>query len=143
MMKVFLSDTARKIILAEAAKTYPDECCGALLGLDRENGERSVELAVPIDNEMEANEKYHRFQITADDIMKVERIARQRGVDVLGFYHSHPDHPALPSEYDKDHALPYYTYLIISVAKGQPRELLAWRLKADRSTFVSDEIIYK
>ena len=136
-----LSDDAKKTLLAEAERLYPHECCGALLGTDNETGGRLIEFAVPIDSTTEDGEKHHRFQITADDVIKVEHTARERGSDVLGFYHSHPDHPAVPSEYDREHALPYYSYLIIPVENGKAHETLAWKLKADRSGFEREEIV--
>jgi len=136
---MILSDEAKGIILEQTRRIYPNECCGALLGADIEAGERVIALALPIENTFADGEQYHRFQITADDILKAEETARKRGLDVLGFYHSHPDHPAVPSAYDRAQALPFYSYLIISVEQGKPRELLAWRLKTDRSAFEKEE----
>jgi proteasome lid subunit RPN8/RPN11 len=67
--------------------------------------------------------------------MKAELAARKRGWEVLGFYHSHPDHPARPSDYDREYALPFYSYVIVAVERGKAAELTSWELAADRGQF--------
>src|SRR5579885_3116377 len=86
------------------------------------------------------NSARNRFLITPEDFVQSEREARRRGVDILGFYHSHPDHPARPSEYDREHAWPWYTYLISKVDNGIPQETTAWVLSEDRLQFVPEQM---
>ncbi len=116
-------------IRSHAREVYPDECCGALFGRDEE-----VVEAFALPNPTEAGPR-RRFLVRPDDYRAAEQRARQRRVELLGFYHSHPDHPARPSQYDLDHAWPFFSYVIISVRSGEPAELTSWRLRDDRSTF--------
>ena len=82
----------------------------------------------------------NRFQVTSDDVRDAEKAARQQGVDVLGWYHSHPDHPAKPSQFDQDHAWPWYSYIIVSVANGEPQDMTCWRLNDDRGGYTSEDL---
>ncbi|GHV33561.1 hypothetical protein FACS1894187_02170 [Synergistales bacterium] len=124
-------------IRAEGERAYPDECCGVILGKLGDE-EREVTAILPIDNEREAEERHHRFVIGPDDFMKAERDARKLGLDVTGFYHSHPDWFSRPSDYDREHALPFYSYVIVSVEKGKAAELTSWKLTPDRARFVQE-----
>ncbi|MDR2819052.1 MAG: M67 family metallopeptidase [Desulfovibrio sp.] len=119
----------------EGEEAYPDECCGFLLGTLEKDGLRNVVEILPVANARERKERHHRFHIDADDFMRAERQARSGELDIVGFYHSHPDHPAEPSEYDREHALPFYSYVIVAVSKGIARELTSWELLPDRSRF--------
>ncbi|MDR2678257.1 MAG: M67 family metallopeptidase, partial [Zoogloeaceae bacterium] len=132
---IILAAPLEAVIHAEGERAYPNECCGVLLGVQDAAGVRRVEALIPIVNARESEEQYHRFRIEADDFMRAETEARAQGKDVLGFYHSHPDHPALPSEYDREYALPFYSYIIVSVAKGKAGLLTSWELTLDRSRF--------
>ncbi|MDR1944496.1 MAG: M67 family metallopeptidase [Synergistaceae bacterium] len=133
---ITLPDDVKLAINAEGEWFYPDECCGVLFGgVDRE-GNRTVTEILPISNARETEERRRRFVIEADDFMRAESEARGKGLDVLGFYHSHPDHPAEPSAYDLEHALPFYSYAIVSVKGGTASELTVWELEGDRSKFV-------
>jgi proteasome lid subunit RPN8/RPN11 len=100
-----------------------------------DDGRRIISDVLPIHNGREAEERYHRFVITAEDFLASEREARKRGLDVIGFYHSHPDHPAIPSDYDLEHALPGYSYVIVAVTSGTLGDLTSWELASDRSKF--------
>ncbi|MDR0525322.1 MAG: M67 family metallopeptidase [Spirochaetaceae bacterium] len=133
---MILSSYLKKKIEAEAQAAYPKECCGVLLG--PKEGE-TVKI-FPITNAFEEEEKYHRFRIEAEDLMRAERQAVREGLETLGFYHSHPDHPAVPSEYDREQALPFYVYIIAEVRQNRAGDFRAWRLKEDRSEFI-EEII--
>jgi proteasome lid subunit RPN8/RPN11 len=82
----------------------------------------------------------NRFSIAPDDFRAAERAARERGLELIGWYHSHPDHPPLPSEYDREQAWPWYSYIILSVVHGAPREIRSWRLSDDRVRFEPEEI---
>jgi proteasome lid subunit RPN8/RPN11 len=122
-------------IRRHAREAYPHECCGALFGRGRVVLEV---LALP--NTTEEGPRT-RFLVRPDDYRAAEDRAQQRKAELLGFYHSHPDHPARPSQYDLDHAWPSFSYVIISVRSGEPAEVTSWRLRDDRSMF--DEELVK
>ena len=119
------------------AKAYPNECCGIMCG-SGEGDDHAVKSLRPIVNAREDGEQYHRFLITAEDMMQAELEARRLGLEIVGFYHSHPDHPAKPSDYDRDHALPFYSYIILRVAEGRPELMTSWRLRISREAFDSE-----
>ena len=121
------------------AEAYPNECCGILFGSE-ENGVNTVKALKPIENARESGEQYHRFLITAEDMMRSELEARKLGLEIVGFYHSHPDHPAQPSDYDRDHALPFYSYIILRVAQGRPELMTSWQLQLSREAFDREEL---
>ena len=124
------------------ADAYPNECCGILLG--GEDGDSHVVKSLrPIENARESGEQYHRFLITAEEMMQAELEARRLGLDIVGFYHSHPDHPAKPSDYDREHALPFYSYIILRVADGKPEQMTSWRLRPSREFFDSEPLEIK
>ena len=110
---ILLSTENAALIRAEGETAYPNECCGVLLGkLEAGTGgspdRREAESLLPIVNKQEDAEQYHRFEITPEDYLHAEKEARKQNRDILGFYHSHPDHPAIPSDFDKNNALPFY-----------------------------------
>ena len=133
-------------IRAHGAETYPYECCGALLGRDSGEvrgsdpakypvaAEREIVALYPLINRRDDSPR-NRFSVTSADVMAAEKEARGHGLDVVGWYHSHPDHPARPSQYDRDHAWPWYSYIIVSVQNGAPQEMTSWRLNDDRQKF--------
>jgi proteasome lid subunit RPN8/RPN11 len=110
-------------------ETYPHECCGAFVGA----GDRVLDL-VPLPNTTEEGPR-RRFLVRPSDYQLAERRAREIGAELLGFYHSHPDHPARPSQYDLDHAWPTFAYIIVSVVNGTAADVTLWYLKDDRSSF--------
>ena len=137
-----ITEAEIRAIRTEAKTSYPEECCGALLGsVCAENGRRVVR-AVPIYNARE-DERQRRYLIGPDDVEALEDAAARAGLDVLGFYHSHPDHPAVPSAFDRDHAWPWYTYVIVPVSQGKPGVPRAWQLSGDRAEFDEIELIRK
>ena len=115
-------------------ETYPHECCGALIG---RAGEIWETLALP--NTTEEGPR-RRFLVRPGDYRTAEARATERGAELLGFYHSHPDHPAQPSQYDLDHAWPSFSYVIVSVRGAEPAEMRSWRLRDDRSQFDEEEL---
>jgi proteasome lid subunit RPN8/RPN11 len=126
-------------IYRHARETYPEECAGAIIGMDV--GETKIVVDVwPAENTHE-DERSRRFLIEPLQIKKFEDRAQERDMDVLGFYHSHPDHPAEPSEYDRDHAWPYYSYIITSVSGEDIEATRCWRLKDDRSGYDEEELV--
>jgi proteasome lid subunit RPN8/RPN11 len=124
-------DTA---IRRHGEETYPHECCGALVGKAGR-----VTAAVPLPNTTEEGPR-RRFLVRPVDYRLAERRAAELGGDLLGFYHSHPDHPARPSQYDLDHAWPNFAYVIVAVAAGVSRDMTVWWLKEDRSAFDEGEL---
>jgi proteasome lid subunit RPN8/RPN11 len=135
-----LSTELEKNIKADGENAYPNECCGVLIGEVDNAGVKTAMSTLTIDNAKEDSEQYHRFLITPEDMMEAEQSARSMKLDVIGFYHSHPDHPSAPSGYDKDHALPFYSYVIVSVDKGKAQILTSWELTDDRSDFKQENI---
>jgi len=135
---LLLTDKVSTEIRQWGARDYPNETCGALLGSERED-RRVVHSLFPLANRREDSPR-NRFAITADDFRDAERAALDQRLDVVGWYHSHPDHPARPSEFDREHAWPWYSYVIVSVAAGEPREMTSWLLADDRSEFHPEEI---
>ena len=119
---------------AHAERIYPHECCGFLLGRVGD-GLRVVEQVEPATNGRGEEERYNRFTITPEAYLGAEKAARQAGLDVLGFYHSHPDAPARPSAYDLEHAWPWYSYVIVAVREGAAEQMTSWVLEDDRTRF--------
>jgi len=116
-------------IRAHGRAAFPYECCGALLGRDG-----VVHHAHALPNTTDEGPR-RRFLVRPDDYRGAETRARETGLDLIGFYHSHPDHPARPSQYDLDHAWPSLSYVIVSVIAGEDQLLTSWRLREDRSAF--------
>jgi proteasome lid subunit RPN8/RPN11 len=144
------TEIAQKI-RQHGTETYPHECCGALLGRDATSADgtasaggvqlplREILALFPLVNRRE-DSPHNRFAVTAEDVRGAEKAAREKKLDVVGWYHSHPDHPARPSQYDREHAWPWYSYVIVSVAGGKPAEMTSWRLSDDRSEYACEEI---
>ena len=137
---IILSEEHIKQIEKHGEKTYPNECGGMIIGRF-EDGKKSVVELLPMENAMAENEQHNRVLIKPKDVLKVERFAREKKLDVVGYYHSHPDHPAVPSQFDLDHALPVWTYIIVSVEKGKAVDLRSWEMENDRSKFNEEELI--
>jgi proteasome lid subunit RPN8/RPN11 len=108
-------------IRREAARAYPNEGCGALIG----PSEGEVSESLPLPNE-ERKSPRTRFAVSPRDYMAVEDEAEARGARLLGFWHSHPDHPARPSPTDRQYAWEGLLTLVVAVEKGEPREITAW-----------------
>jgi len=119
---------------------YPNECCGILMGKFESDKSKTIEHILPISNARDEEHKHNRFLITPEEMMKAEMFAHKNKFDILGFYHSHPDHPAAPSDYDLEFAWPVYSYIIVSVNKGKAENTTSWELKEDRSKFISENI---
>jgi proteasome lid subunit RPN8/RPN11 len=135
-----LTEELRKTIAAHGEETYPHECCGFLLGAVTDDEVKVVREAQPAPNAREDSPQ-NRYLIPPEAYLKAEKAARPRGLQILGFYHSHPDVAARPSEYDRQHAWPWYTYLILSVRAGRADELNAWVIPEDAEQFAAEEIV--
>lgn len=146
-MTLEISEVQLDMIRRHGARAYPNECCGALLGVAAEDGSKQVRALLPLDNRREGEAARTRFLVTADDYRAAENAAREQGLEIVGWYHSHPDHPARPSEFDREHALPWYSYIVVRVARrpdgqggGAPQEAASWVLADDRSQFLPEEM---
>ncbi len=134
-----LNHTSLHKVKVHATQTYPEECCGVLLGTER-NGERQVCDVLEIRNTKD-DQRTRRYLISPEDYRQAEVFAANEGVQVLGLYHSHPDHPAQPSQFDLDHALPWFSYVIVSVENNVAGTIRSWRLRDDRSAFDEEELV--
>jgi proteasome lid subunit RPN8/RPN11 len=131
----------RNEIAAHGERDYPHECCGLLLGHFGDGDRKKVIETYPISNAREEAAKRNRFLIRPEELLRGEHYAAGKRLDVIGFYHSHPDHPAVPSGYDLEHAWPVYSYIVVAVAAGNAGDLRSWELEADRSKFSEEEIL--
>ncbi|MGI8588153.1 MAG: M67 family metallopeptidase [Chloroflexia bacterium] len=138
-MSLEITSTHDEAIRRHAEAGYPNEICGVLLGREAD-GRKSVQELLVIANQFEEGEQYHRFLIAPQDMLRAERTARSKGLIVIGFYHSHPEDEAVASEYDRDHAWPWYSYIIVSVRAHQARDLRCWTLRDDRSAFDEESV---
>lgn len=142
--KIRMSTELAEQIRRHGAETYPHECCGALLGRDgggREEDaqEREIVELLPLTNQRDDSPR-NRFSVAPRDVIDADKAAQAHGLDVVGWYHSHPDHPAKPSEYDREHAWPWYSYVIVRVQQGEAREMTSWRLRQDRIAYDEERI---
>ena len=127
-------------ITAHAERDYPHECGGLLLGhFDAETG-KTVTETLPMENTADVERRHDRVLIESRSVMRAERYAREKGIDVIGYYHSHPDDEAVPSQFDLDHALPVWSYIIVSVREGKAVNWNSWEMENDRSKFNKEEI---
>jgi len=134
-----ISEQLLKNIREHGVRDYPYECCGLLLGRF-EADTKLVNETYPISNAREESAKRNRFLIEPAELMRGEKYARSKELEVVGFYHSHPDSPARPSQYDLEHAWPTYSYIIVSTSEGQSGDLFSWEQEPDRSKFNPEEI---
>jgi proteasome lid subunit RPN8/RPN11 len=129
-----LSEPIAQSIRRHARETYPHECCGALIGVD---GKATHVFALP--NATDEGPR-RRFRIRPEDYRHVEARADAEQKELLGFYHSHPDHPAYPSRYDLEHAFPFFSYVILAVEGGEPKDMRSFVLSEDRSEFLEEAL---
>ena len=139
MNPLVLPEPLRDQIEQEGSEAFPNECCGILIGRDLPS-ERYVMRLVRGTNTFASHEQYHRFSIDPRVQLQAEREAEATGMAVLGFYHSHPDHPARPSDYDRDHGWPFYSYVIVSIMSGKPEDMTSWVLNEQANVFEKQPI---
>jgi len=138
-MTLILPPDLLQAIHAHGEAAYPEAGAGLLLGLV--DGEiKRVRQLLPLANSREDAARHNRYLLTAEDYMRGEEFAIQHGLDVLGVFHSHPDHPNRPSEFDREWAMPWFSYLITSVHNAEAVESRSWLLRADRSAFDAEMI---
>jgi proteasome lid subunit RPN8/RPN11 len=136
-----LSKSLYTQIEREGIAAFPNECCGVLIGRDdAASGRRIVEKLLPLTNSFEAVERYHRFRLDPLEYIAADKSAAAEGKIILGFYHSHPDHPARPSEYDRQHAWPFYSYVIVSIMNRKPADMTSWVLDEATEQFAEQPI---
>ncbi|MCA9895051.1 MAG: M67 family metallopeptidase [Anaerolineae bacterium] len=133
-MKIELSKALQQKIFKQMEGTFPNEGGGFLLGT-RSGNTVSIIDVIQIENIFESEEQYHRYAMSPKNWADMEDTADERGMTLVGYYHSHPDSPAIPSEYDRVHALPNFVYIISSVMAGEAVEMFVWLLRDDRSAF--------
>ncbi|MGZ9163649.1 MAG: M67 family metallopeptidase [Anaerolineales bacterium] len=121
-------------------QAYPEEGAGFLLGAYSDNSLRAVQAIFPLGNSREDEARHNRYLITPEDYLKAELAADRLGLSLIGVFHSHPDHPNRPSEFDREWAQPFFSYVITSVQSGKAIESRSWRLIEDRSKFEEEEI---
>ena len=138
MIRLNISDAARIQMIEDALRTFPDECCGFMFGSETEEL-RIISAITVVDNSKEGD-KRRRFEIKPSDYLRAERYADENGLTLLGIYHSHPNHPSIPSEHDRVAAQPYFSYVIVSIYERQFRSLQSWQLN-ERSQFEEEEIL--
>jgi proteasome lid subunit RPN8/RPN11 len=139
-MSVRLTAAQLTQIRQHGEQTFPEECGGLLLGV-LEDGVRVIHEVLPLDN-VRQDSRHNRVELDPLAYARAERTAAKRGWGVWGYYHSHPDHPAIPSGFDLEHA-PFieWSYLIVSIMAGQAADLRAWTVREDRSEFVAEELL--
>ncbi|MEZ0334285.1 MAG: M67 family metallopeptidase [Gemmatimonadales bacterium] len=128
-MTLRLPDTLLEQIRRHGEAAYPAECCGALVGRTEGDGKDVARLA-PVVNRR--TDDPHRYLIAPDDLRRLESEVRVEGLEILGYYHSHPDHPARPSAFDTEHAWPWYSYLIVRIDRGSAADAASWVLDDER-----------
>lgn len=134
-----ISSKVEEAIRAEGVRAYPNEGCGALFGRGEPDA-REITDSMPIRNETDLTPR-NRYLITSRDVMMAEKEAMRRGLSLVGFFHSHPDHPARPSQFDTDHAWPWLTYIIVSVRAGRALEMGGWNLVEQTRVFEPLDLI--
>jgi proteasome lid subunit RPN8/RPN11 len=135
-----ISEQNLNAIKQHGEREYPHECCGLLLGTFS-GDEKTVIETLPIENAKEESARHNRSLILPSDLLRGERYARSKGLDVIGNYHSHPDDEARPSQFDLDHALPVWSYIIASIRKGAAFDARSWVMENDRTKFNQEEIV--
>jgi proteasome lid subunit RPN8/RPN11 len=138
MNRLTITPSHLQTITRHGEASYPEECCGFLIGRSDE-GTTVVERVISAGNERQES-RHNRYLISPETVLAANKEARALGLDVVGYYHSHPDHPARPSEFDRDHAWPGLSYLIISVQGGKLADTRSWRLSDDRERFEEEAV---
>ena len=139
---ILLTQKVISEIAEHAERDYPYECGGMLIGRFDDDRKTVTEI-VPLENAREEEARHNRVLILPKDVLRAEKYAREQKLDVVGYYHSHPDDHAIPSQYDLDHALPVWSYVIASVMEGAAVDVRSWEMENDRSKFNEEEILKK
>ena len=142
-MTLKVSDADLSAIYAHGEAAYPEECCGILIGPQPKSSGDAIVIAEirSEENEREDASRHNRYVISPQALLQAQRSAREQDMEILGYYHSHPDHPAKPSDFDREHAWPQTSYMIISVMGGTVVDGRSWRLVDDRSRFEEEDLV--
>jgi len=138
MSRLVISPRHLQTIGRHAMASYPDECCGVLIGRALDDS-TVVERLLSVGNERQ-DSRHNRYLISPETVLAAQKEARALGLDIVGYYHSHPDHPARPSDFDREHAWPWVSYLIVSLEGRRVVDTRSWRLNDDRASF-DEEVI--
>lgn len=139
-MSLHIDSTLLRQIWAHGEGAYPEEGAGLILGTD--DGERRVARVIyPVTNVYEPESRHNRYLIDPRAMLRAEAEAERMGLEVIGVFHSHPDHPAGASDFDRQWAVPWYSYLITCVQGGKACESRCWRLRDDRSEMTEEDMI--
>ena len=136
--KIIIEPGPLELMCQHAEAAFPFECCGFMYG--QEDGERLITLAVPVENSKEGDQR-RRFEISPLEYMKAERFAIENQLQLLGVYHSHPDHPAIASQHDLAVAMPYFSYIIISVINKKRADIKSWQLNDGERGFAEESVL--
>ena len=136
-MSLRLPESLADEIRRHGEAAYPAECCGALIGRVEADGKEVVRLAAAVNRR---TDDPHRYLIAPDDLRRLQGEVRAAGLEIVGYYHSHPDHPAAPSAFDADHAWPWYSYVIVRIDRGRGAELASWVLCDDRPQMLPESL---
>jgi proteasome lid subunit RPN8/RPN11 len=138
-MNLHISQEVLTQIHQHGQSAYPEEGAGLLLGSTSEE-DRKIESILPLTNTREDSARHNRYLISARDMLEGELEADRRGLEIVGVFHSHPDHPNQPSEFDREWAMPWFSYIITSIQDGKAAASRSWRLTDDREKFLEEEI---
>ena len=138
MSRLVISPRHLQTVGRHATMSYPDECCGVFIGRALEDA-TVVERVLSVGNERQ-DSRHNRYLISPETVLAAQKEARALGLDVVGYYHSHPDHPARPSDFDREHAWPWVSYLIVSLQGRKVVDTRSWRLSEDRERFDEEGI---
>jgi proteasome lid subunit RPN8/RPN11 len=136
-MSLRLPESVAEEIRRHGEAAYPAECCGALVGRIEGEAKEVVRLAPAVNRR---TDDPHRYLIAPDDLRRLEAEARAAGLEIVGYFHSHPDHPAAPSAFDAAHAWPWYSYVIARIDRGRGAELASWVLADDRPEMLPEPL---
>jgi proteasome lid subunit RPN8/RPN11 len=140
MSRLEMPEEALLEIRSHGEVTYPEECCGVLIGRTDAAAERCVVVELVKAENERADGRNNRYLISPRHVLEAQRKARAGGLDIVGYYHSHPDHEAIPSDFDREHAWPGTSYLIVSIRQARAVDSRSWRLSDDRARFVEEHL---
>jgi len=129
-----------QVMVAHARETYPNECCGAMLG-HLDDGAKIVRVAMPLENAF-AGAKAARYELRPEDLLAADRAARERSLDLIGIYHSHPDCDAYFSTTDLKNSCPWYSFVVLSIQKGEFHHANSWLPNAEQTEAAKEDLSY-
>jgi proteasome lid subunit RPN8/RPN11 len=127
-------------MVAHARETYPNECCGAMLGTN-DGEQKGVSVAIRLRNAFEGAQAA-RYELRPEDLLAADKAARERGMDLIGIYHSHPDCDAYFSKTDLQNSCPWYSFVVLSIQKGEFHHANSWLPNVDQTDAANEELIY-